>query len=152
MSRSSWNRGLTKETDPRVKGWNKGLTKDTDTRVALMAERRRGGSSWSHGLTKETDQRVALGAVHKRGKTPWNRGRSTLDVGYRTVHMRARNRKTGVCAHCGERKKTTMALIHGRATRCQLNDPKRRHFSVNLDDYVELCYRCHWHYDREDAR
>jgi len=53
----SWNKGLTKETDPRITGrtggWNKGLTKGTDKRV-----RRGCHPSWNKGLTKETDERV----------------------------------------------------------------------------------------------
>ena len=65
-----WNRGLTKETDPRVaacavksstshKGhipWNKGLTKDTEHR--LGGGRPCGGVPWNKGLTIE-DPRVA---------------------------------------------------------------------------------------------
>jgi len=35
-----WNKGLTKETDLRVKSsWNKGLTKDTDERVKVGADK-----------------------------------------------------------------------------------------------------------------
>ena len=47
-----WNKGLTKETDPRVSKnvpWNKGLTKDTDPRVAKCAE---GISKSSKGKSK----------------------------------------------------------------------------------------------------
>lgn len=36
----SWNRGLTKETDSRIKdAWCKGLTKDTDERLAKMGQK-----------------------------------------------------------------------------------------------------------------
>lgn len=80
----SWCKGLTKETDDRVKrrgdatskgrtaafdsgkitSWNKGLTKETDVRVADAAadlkKMYEDGTCapWSKGLTKETDDRV----------------------------------------------------------------------------------------------
>lgn len=84
----AWNKGLTKETDPRMAkiaegtsktrrklaaqgkltAWNKGLTKETDERMAKgslnRAESFRRGEweGWSKGLTKETDERVRVRA------------------------------------------------------------------------------------------
>lgn len=82
--KTSWAKGLTKETDERVKKrgdatsisrkkafdegkikiWNKGLTKQTDERIKQAAidksESFRLGhlTPWAKGLTKETDERV----------------------------------------------------------------------------------------------
>lgn len=82
--RSSWAKGLTKETDSRIaaraaataegrraafsegqlQAWNRGLTKETDGRIAeAAAELRRAYAEeeltpWAKGLTKETDDRV----------------------------------------------------------------------------------------------
>lgn len=78
-----WNKGLTKETDKRIKGytpWSKGLNKETDERIKEMGIKisktnkghivteetksklritNKGQISWSKGLTKKTDERVA---------------------------------------------------------------------------------------------
>jgi hypothetical protein len=56
--------------------------------------------------------------------------------------------KTGVCAHCGEAKKTDSALIHGRADRSTIKE--RREFSIDPNDYMELCRSCHMKYDMTD--
>ena len=87
-----WNKGLTKETDSRIKvtsgfeghhhtqaskelmretcegytSWNKGLTKETDARVIKMG--------WSKGLTKEIDSRIMQMALAHNGQIPWNKG------------------------------------------------------------------------------
>lgn len=65
MKTIPWNKGLTKETDTRVRKmtenriqWNKGLTKETDERVKKMSESHKGRTVWNIGLTKETDERV----------------------------------------------------------------------------------------------
>jgi len=81
----SWAKGLTKDTDDRVKRrgestsvgrslafkegriklWSKGLTKDTDARVAAAAKNLKdkftSGEAvpWAKGLTTETDSRIA---------------------------------------------------------------------------------------------
>jgi len=60
MKRIAWNKGLTKETDKRVKGWNKGLTKETDKRIK---------SSWNKGLTKETSEKVKQYSTSLIGKS-----------------------------------------------------------------------------------
>ena len=83
--KESWAKGLSKETDERVKLrgestsrgrkaafgsgdlkiWSKGLTKETDERVAAAASNLKGMFEsgdlipWAKGLTKETDERVA---------------------------------------------------------------------------------------------
>jgi hypothetical protein len=84
--RSSWAKGLTKETDERVAAraaatsrgrteafrrgditpWSKGLTKETDERLANFSEalkedfRTGKRVPWSKGLTKETDERLSV--------------------------------------------------------------------------------------------
>lgn len=68
-----WNKGLTKETDPRVKrigqkisklnkgciAWNKGFTKNTNASVNKISKSNKGHIPWNKGLTKDTDERVA---------------------------------------------------------------------------------------------
>lgn len=43
--------------------WNKGLTKETDPRLKRQSKKQKGQRAWSKGLTKETDE-----TVRKRGK------------------------------------------------------------------------------------
>jgi len=83
----AWNKGLTKETDLRVKAisigvlatgqrgripWNKGLTKETDERVRINVESagrtKKGKPSWNKGLTSESHPGVAVCAKNRRGK------------------------------------------------------------------------------------
>ena len=90
-----WTRGLTSETDDRVKhkgekireakskttNWNKGLTKDTDPRVASQSKNvgktlkiKHDTSElviWNKGLTRETDSRVN---DMWKDRQPWNLG------------------------------------------------------------------------------
>jgi hypothetical protein len=87
--RVGWSKGLTKETDERIKKnsisisegrqkafdegrlsiWSKGLTKETDERIKKNAEKfaQRFVSGdlvpWAKGLSKETDERIAKMAI-----------------------------------------------------------------------------------------
>ena len=82
--RASWNKGLTKGTDVRVKSisgklkgrlaWDKGLTKGTDERVKKMSESHMGQVPWNKGLTKETDERIRKRGEALKGKVAWNKG------------------------------------------------------------------------------
>ena len=88
-NRIAWNKGLTKETDERIKkygefhkknhkegkikNWNKGLTKETDERVRKNAENikfgyHNGRKTWCEGLTKEIDKRLMKMSLDSKGK------------------------------------------------------------------------------------
>lgn len=58
--------------------WNKGLTKDTDPRVASYAEKLQGQGSWNAGLSKGTDPRIAETArklaLYTGEARPWDNG------------------------------------------------------------------------------
>lgn len=58
--------------------WNKGLTKSTDPRVA-NGGRTKGCTTWNKGLTKEQFPCLANGGV-KKGTEPWNKGLSGVQV------------------------------------------------------------------------
>jgi len=70
--RSSWNKGLTKETHPsiarqsrKVSGrpaWNKGLTKETDDRIKRMAE-----SKIGFKFSDETRKKMSVAAMGRPG-------------------------------------------------------------------------------------
>ena len=94
--RSSWNKGLTAETDTRVKAngqatretrlannnynaWNKGLTKDTDSRIKGHPGESNGmyakhPEAWNKGLTASTDERMKKASVNHKGCKAWNKG------------------------------------------------------------------------------
>ena len=63
-----WNKGRT-DLPP---SWNKGLTKETDSRVKNQSEKQKGVKKskpcWSKGLTKETDERIKKRAEKNTGK------------------------------------------------------------------------------------
>jgi hypothetical protein len=61
--------------------WNKGLTAATDPRVAQMARSKTGKPNWARGLTAETDPRIAKNAQTRRGKArgPY-RGRASAPL------------------------------------------------------------------------
>lgn len=54
--------------------WNKGLTKDTDERIKRLADKKIGGTSWNKGLTRETDNRMKNVGFQK-GYRVWNTGK-----------------------------------------------------------------------------
>lgn len=59
---------------------------------------------------------------------------------YFSIHAYLRKFKTGVCAFCGEQRKTHNAVKRGK--------PHAR----NRDNYHELCVPCHIRYDATDER
>jgi len=48
--------------------WSKGLTAETDERVRRMAQSKTGKPNWAKGLTAATDPRIAKQAASRRGK------------------------------------------------------------------------------------
>lgn len=96
----AWNKGLTKETDPRVKAgveksveirrkngsydnpWNKGLTKETDDRLldisVKVSQSTQGRTPWNKGIPA-TDSRKEKQSQSMMGKTPYNKGQ-TKDI------------------------------------------------------------------------
>lgn len=95
----AWSKGLTKETDERVKmrgkktsvglkkyfnaggtTWSKGLTKETDSRLARLSQKlkgRRGHVCWTKGLTKETDERIMRMSIKNKGHERTRTGRES---------------------------------------------------------------------------
>lgn len=65
MRRSSPERSGSQGFDP---SWAKGLTAETDERVRRMAQSKTGKPNWAKGLTAATDPRIAKQAATRRGK------------------------------------------------------------------------------------
>lgn len=70
--------------------------------------------------------------------------RVTAVPGYDMAHKRMRVLKTGKCAECKIKGYTDMALIHGRET---IVNSQGRKYSIDPDDYRELCRPRHRVYD-----
>lgn len=91
----SWNKGLTKDTDDRVKrnseaahstlrqkgytAWNKGLTKEMDPRLKGLKGSAnpmygKHPTAWNKGLTKETNDIVKQMSENHKGVVAWNKG------------------------------------------------------------------------------
>ena len=89
-----WNKGLTKETDPRVLdnslkthktrkeknnyiSWNTGLTKETNETLLNTSQKisqsRIGKSSWNKGI-KRTPEQNKKQSLSMMGSIPWNKG------------------------------------------------------------------------------
>lgn len=90
----SWNKGLTAETDPRVKAngqktretrlanggyssWNKGLTKETNDSLKVVSQKvsaaRKGQPAWNRGVPASEEQKQKQSAA-MMGKPAWNKG------------------------------------------------------------------------------
>ena len=95
--RAPWNKGLTKETDTRVRNntensvktrkekgytpWNKGLTKETDSRIKGMPGELnpmfgKHPEAWNKNITRYDDERMLKASENHKGCVPWNKGKS----------------------------------------------------------------------------
>lgn len=76
LGQISWNKGLTKEVDPRLAGREKGSHHTEETRAKISEKVRAANERrplWNKGLTAETDSRVAAQGWEKgkpRGASP----------------------------------------------------------------------------------
>jgi hypothetical protein len=72
----------------------------------------------------------------KPGQQPWNEGRYKSEVGYNHLHkwVRKHKQKTGTCEHCQTAGFTQWAN-------------KSHEYKRSLDDWLELCRKCHRRYD-----
>jgi len=94
--RLSWNKGLTKKTDARIRiSWSKGLTKKTDSRLTQISEKlmgntngfKKGHTPWCKGLTAETDVRVKRGAENQKGRVGAMKGRKHSEETKRKISL-----------------------------------------------------------------
>ena len=152
----SWNRGLTKETDERVRNnkgnkgnhniaWNRGLTKETDERInkyakSISISRKKGFDNgkikiWSKGLTKETDERLRKNSEKQKGEKNhrWLGGKSfePYTVNWTDTlkkSIRERDHYTcQICLGCGDN-------VH------HIDYDKK---NCNPDNLITLCVSCH---------
>lgn len=91
---NTWNKGLTAETDERVKAngqatrntriannsyksWNKGLTKDTNDSLKIVSQKisnyRKGKEPWNKGVPASEERKLKQSLAMK-GRQAWNKG------------------------------------------------------------------------------
>jgi hypothetical protein len=79
--------------------WNKGLTKETDPRVAAISEHRMGQAPWSVGLTKATDPRLeqmATSVSKVRALKHWTNGNEVFLTREQLLPFALKNGKISV--------------------------------------------------------
>lgn len=77
-----WNKGLTKNTDPRLLTLSKKIKRQFKDGRVVWNKGKKGLIPWNKGLTKETDERVRKNVENfggskygwKKGCVPWNKG------------------------------------------------------------------------------
>ena len=109
---------------------------------------------WNTGLSAKDDQRIkkSVEAAHVacRGKPSWNNGLKGYmakekngmwkgeKVSYSGIHKWIHKNfiRQDNCEGCGTKiKKLTWANIS-------------KEYKREREDWLQLCYKCHWHYDR----
>lgn len=129
ISRDSWNKGLTKETDERlaiqaeavtgegnpmfgVTAWNKGVSADSDPRVAKMVEAMRKGFDTSDTREKMAEaKRGKTGEETNRWKGGWTPSGLYL-AGRVSVSGRRMYKHRAVAESCLERVLKTSEHVH----------------------------------------
>lgn len=131
-----WNKGLTKETDDRMKNASinmslerkkRGLSNEHKKR---LKEGLRKKGAWNKGLTKDTNSIIMQAAKNNSNERNglWKGDK----VGYSGLHqwiMRRLNRPE-ICPKCNQRKKLDLCNISGKYKR-------------DLKDWKFLCHKCH---------
>jgi hypothetical protein len=126
--------------------------------LAAKAEiKRRGGKYCSRDCyranpprTGSSPEQIALMKVERKGAgNPCYRG-DAVTLGSAHDRIRAAKGRAGEydCVNCG-RPARDWALRHdAEQTKTARNG---RVYSLNVDDYMPMCRRCHWHYDHPDG-
>jgi hypothetical protein len=91
--------------------------------------------AWNKG--KETPLEVRKKQSEKRmGKTPWNKGKFDLDT-YYGLHNWVKKKRGNAdeCEKCGKTNHVGW---------CN----KSNEYKKDLNDWLKLCKKCHWHHDK----
>lgn len=108
---------------------------------------------WNKGKITPEETREKI-SKRLKGRTPWNKGKKYPqitgennhnwkgdNVGYGALHhwVSRHKKKTGICKKCDKKRKTHWANISGKYKR-------------DLDDWKELCPKCHKKFDGKQKR
>lgn len=138
MKRTAWNKGLTK-SDPRIAQYvEKMQISKTGVSVKHAKQFKVGHTPWNKGKKYTEKEKTKLnikGLQYGRGH---NKGQ-LLKPSYMNIHywVRKNKGKASKCTHCG--------AIEGKFEWANIDHK----YSLNLDDYIELCKPCHGKLDIE---
>ncbi len=127
--RIAWNKGLTKETDSRIRqGWARGLTKETDPRIKLISDKLIGHSYFPSTIEKMKQNNAGKGNP-MFGKTSTKKGKNFVDFyGFekaREIQMKLSLARQGK-KHSAETKEKISKSHLGK----KFSDSHRLHLSV----------------------
>jgi len=75
------------------------------------------------------------------------------EPGYAAVHLRVQKPNRGKpCANCGTSEGITQALRHDGSPSARRVERGRGSYSIQVEDYVPLCWSCHALYDGASER
>lgn len=120
-----------------------------ENRAAISAAKK-GRTNGLTGRRLSRQTKVKISAANKGSRNGQWRGD---DVGYISMHERARQTVGGECVHCGTTERLEAALKADaigplKTTQMKIaGKPRDLRYSVNTDDYFALCVPCHRKYD-----
>ncbi len=132
---------------PGIGGNKKGFKHSEKTKIKI--------SEGNRGKILSEETKIKIGLSNKNNKTGIENGKSTrfkatgskgVNIlgknGYRNLHkwLVKNLGKPTKCEHCGK-ENLTGKHIHWAN--------KDHLYKKNLKDYIRLCVKCHWHYDRK---
>lgn len=154
-NKKAWNKGLTKETDERVKNysesgkgkrpnvipWNLGLTKEINEKIKIGGEKiskaKKGQNPWNYKLTKEIDERIKQYGKNECGENNphWSGG----DVDY--WHRKAwKLFGKNYCENCG---KSNEDELNTKGTRLSMHCFSRNYKIMLENNWMTVCQSCH---------
>jgi len=109
-------------------------------RSSLKTEFKKGHATWAKGKVRPFGDPWNLGKSHEAVKAEKNKNWKGDAVGYEAVHrwMLKWHLWPKQCQACSSQGRMTLANVSKRYTR----EPS---------DWIILCYRCHWYFDRPDS-
>jgi len=151
-----WKQNISRGNAGKV-AWNKGLTKETDYRIKksgeLSSKTKRGSIPWNKGLkglqvawnkgkpwSKEIKEKISLtikGRINLKVRGEKHYKWKGDMVKYKPLHAWIRKYKRAI-NYCEKCKRTGMEL--------ELANISRK-YKRDLDDYIWLCKSCHVKYD-----
>src|ERR1700734_3017556 len=93
--------------------------------------------NWGIYCSQTCRQKYNTSPIFKIGHPSYRSRYEGDDISYAALHdwVHATKKKTGICEHCGTAKKTQWAN-------------KSHQYKREIDDWIELCIKCHSIYDR----
>lgn len=123
------------EVHKKQKGWSKGLTKETDERLKKLSDKfiGRPGTNKGRKFSEEWKKKISIANSFEKNYM-WKGDLADDNSKHTTV--RKIKKKPLICGICNEIKKLELSFIH---------HPKP--YTRDPNDYIYLCRSCHTFYD-----